>query len=244
MKTVFTRQTDKGLLTCKVSGTGIYFDLGGKEIKKKSIAGIVPIEKLKNEKIAEAIYPILVKKGAVAMWNYQVALYGDEPQKIAEAQEESIKEKREQAEAEKARVLAQTDIIITEKTQNGYPKKAENERFSWFFGQEDWLFDKQAGRMIYQMSWMNTDSFGSVPLPEEDIKLVRKFFYELAFLKAESKKQEQKQKQEEPPCAYENMTEAERKKKEQEYDDLYNEGGEGYNPYRLPEIYPVIEPRD
>ena len=241
MKTVFSKTTDKGVLTCKVSGTGIYFDLNGKEIKKKSIAGIVPIEKLKGEKFAAAIYPILVEKGAVAMWNYQVALYGDEPQKIAEAQKESIKEKREQAEAEKVRVLAQTDIVFT-----GIGK-AENERFSWFWGQQDFLFDKKVGRMIYQMAWMKTDSFGSDLLPDDDAELVRKFFYELSILhSANNKKIEEKEqeKQDDTPCAYDGMTEAERRKKEKEYDNLYNEGGEGYNPYRLPEIYPVIEPQD
>lgn len=40
------------------------------------------------------------------------------------------------------------------------------------------------------------------------------------------------------------MTEAERRKKEIEWDNLYNEGGEGFNPYRADEILPVIEPQD
>lgn len=40
------------------------------------------------------------------------------------------------------------------------------------------------------------------------------------------------------------MTEAERRKKEIEWDNLYNEGGEGYNPYRADEVLSVIEPQD
>ena len=40
------------------------------------------------------------------------------------------------------------------------------------------------------------------------------------------------------------MTESMRKKKEIEWDNLYNEGGEGFNPYRADEILPIIEPLD
>lgn len=47
-----------------------------------------------------------------------------------------------------------------------------------------------------------------------------------------------------PAPAYSGITEAERRQKEREWDDLYNEGGEGYNPYRLPKIEPIIEPQD
>lgn len=48
----------------------------------------------------------------------------------------------------------------------------------------------------------------------------------------------------EPKCAYEGLTESERRKNEKQWDALYNEGGEGHNPYRLPDIYPVIESQD
>ena len=40
------------------------------------------------------------------------------------------------------------------------------------------------------------------------------------------------------------ITESERRRKEIEYDNLYNEGGEGYNPYRADETLPIIEPQD
>ena len=40
------------------------------------------------------------------------------------------------------------------------------------------------------------------------------------------------------------MTESERRKKEIQWDNLYNEGGEGYNPYRADEVLSVIEPQD
>ena len=40
------------------------------------------------------------------------------------------------------------------------------------------------------------------------------------------------------------MTESMRKKKEIEWDNLYNEGGEGFNPYRADEVLPIIEPLD
>ena len=64
------------------------------------------------------------------------------------------------------------------------------------------------------------------------------------YIPTETEESENREIISEPPPAYAGMTEAERRYEERKWDNLYNESGEGFNPYRLPEIEPIIEPQD
>lgn len=65
--------------------------------------------------------------------------------------------------------------IITETLANGtvYTAKITNGRYTWFCGASEYIQDNEAGRSIYQLSYLRNGEFGSDPLPadvEIDIK--------------------------------------------------------------------------
>ena len=85
---IFTRTTKTGkTLTCDLKELGIEFALDGKTIPQKSLAGIDTASDLevRKDKASEQVKALLKEHGAVAIWNMQVMLYGDEPAKIAAA---------------------------------------------------------------------------------------------------------------------------------------------------------------
>ena len=237
IKQIFERATKKGTLICQIKGTEIEFFLNGNKIKKQSIAGINSVESLADKKFAKDIYNQLIAAGANAIWNYQVALYDDEADKIETAIKQARKEQRETEE----QMIKNTDITVTEKLYNGAPAKAESEKFRWFFGQRDFLICKATGKAIYQMAYMRQNEFGSDNITDKaTIAAVRKFWRDLRLVeKYAEEAYEQKQDEKEQTEFYENnprlkgLTLSEIRQKEKEWDDLYNEGGEGYNPYRM-----------
>jgi hypothetical protein len=124
------------------------------------------------------------------------------------------------------------DIKYTYKvTGNGKEvQKAETERFSWWFGQDSYLHDKLVNANIYQMSygWESPHK-----ITDDTIKLAREFWDTL------SKEQDRvKKEQEEIEMEAIRKEELEMRtrpfnaKKAKQYDNIMNEGGEGYNPYR------------
>jgi len=127
-------------------------------------------------------------------------------------------------------------VIITERTAAGLPMKAQSEdgRFQWFFGQEDSLCDAAVGKSIYQMRWMRVEEMGSDPLPEEDRQLVRAFWaaLEAAQQQPAPEVEESAEAAEAAPRYRPEVVGAERQRQEKIYDDLQNEGDEGFNPWR------------
>lgn len=107
---------------------------------------------------------------------------------------------------------------------------AKTDRFSWFWGQDGYVIDKQAGRSIYQMGYIKPQGFGADPVPDDVKQQVKAFFRaieaENARLKAEREAADRA-----AIAAAPRMT-AERLAKARRYDELMNEGGDGYNPYR------------
>lgn len=127
-------------------------------------------------------------------------------------------------------------IAITERGADGSIIKAQSEdgRYQWFVGQESYLWDTEANRSIYQMAYLRAQGFGSDPLPEQVSADARSFWGALrdAQKGAES---EQSVRIRTEIAAVPQISDAEfeeRRRREREWDDRYNEGGEGFNPSR------------
>lgn len=236
-RVVFERKTSKGSLSCQVKSRylsqvnfEVEFYLDGVQIKKDYSAGIamniLSVEFLKDKAFASELYPKLIELGATALWNGQVALYGNEPELIEYALEQAKKER----EAEEDQQLRETDIVVTKRLYNGSPAEAENEFFSWFWGQSDTLKCKKTGAFIYQCQGLS----------HEALQAARKFNSDLALIIADAEKSYAKAQQEKEQAERNNrgenpwtkgLTKEEIQRKAKEWDDINNEGGEGYNPY-------------
>lgn len=236
-KVVFERQTSQGMLSCQVRSQQlsqedfvVEFFLDGKKINKNYHAGIalniLSVDFLKDKAFASELCSKLLEVGATAVWNGQVALYGDEPEQIQLALELAQKERAE----EEALQLKETDIVVTKRLYNGSPAEAENERFSWFWGQSSTLKCKTTGAFIYQCQGME----------ENDLRAARKFYAELRLIKNAAEKAYAQSQLEKERVAREKrgenpwtkgLSHAEIKRKAKEWDDINNEGGEGFNPY-------------
>ncbi|AVS68143.1 hypothetical protein C8245_22980 [Paracidovorax avenae] len=130
------------------------------------------------------------------------------------------------------------EIIITERHSDGTPANAQSKdgRYSWFWGADGYIKDSQAGRSIYQMAYLKP-GWGSDPLPEDVERDARAFWAAL-------REEEQRAKavlEERRRVAHEaEMARlradapkiAERERLARWHDEVQNEGGEGYNPYR------------
>ena len=129
------------------------------------------------------------------------------------------------------------NIIVTERTATGGIAKAQSAdgRFAWFHGQEDWLRDTAAGKSIYQMRWMRTEEMGSDPLPEEERQLVRAFWAALEAAQQQPASEEAEERDvpaEAAPRYRPEVVGAERQRQQKIYDEVQNEGGDGFNPWR------------
>lgn len=239
-KLVFARETKNGLLSCYtqdsyMNGVCIAFFIGDKEIKQQSIAFINTTESLANEKYNKKIYDNLVEIGASAIWNYQVALFGNEADLIRAA----LKTAKENKIAEEMKQISESDIVVTEKLYNGSPATAENSMFKWFFGQKSYLQCLSTNRSIYQMAYMNLP-FGSEPiLDEATINAVKKFWSDLHLIQkyaeidyAKQVEEKEKSNTSKPNPRLDGLSKDEINIKAQQWDDINNEGGEGFNPYR------------
>lgn len=236
-KQLFTRTISKGQLICQIDGTKIRFTLDGQEVKERSIAFINTVDELKDKKFATEIYQKLKAIGANAVWNYQVALFNNEADIIDATVKQALKEKEEAEE----QIIRDTDIIVTKTLYNGAPANAENNKFEWFHGQQDFLICKKSGRSIYQMAYMRKSEFGSDNITDEetkadvcsfwnDLSLIQKFAEkEYSRKKTEKEKLENAQRGENPWTK--GLSHEEIKLKAKEWDNINNEGGEGYNPY-------------
>lgn len=234
---VFERQTSKGNLSCQIKSQYlsqenfvVEFYLDGNFVPKNYGAGIainiLTVEFLKDKDFAKEIYPKLVSLGATALWNGQIALYGDEPEKIKLA----LKQAKMQREAEEDRQLKESDIVVTERRYNHLPAKAENELFTWHWLNPDNLKCKKTGKFIYRCEGVDEDTLNAACQFQSDIYLIIKAA-EKSYAKAkQEKEQAEREKRGENPWT-KGLTPSEIKRKAKEWDDINNEGGEGYNPY-------------
>lgn len=131
---------------------------------------------------------------------------------------------------------ATMQIIITERDSAGRPYTAQSAdgRYTWFTGSESRLHDSAVGRAIYQMRYLRLHGFGSDPLPPEVERDARAFW---AALHAEERAAEaaERERRIAESRAMPRISDEEffaRRAKERAFDDLHNEGGEGFNPYR------------
>lgn len=235
---VFTRGTAQGTLTCRIEHTrdgsvDVVFDVAGTPVKKQSIVQIERTESLADKPFAKTLYDQLVALGASAVWNRQVALHGDEPERI----ESALASAREAQRAEERHTIANTDIRVTNTAYDGTPTAAESPLFSWHMLQPGYLRCKTTGRTIYQMAYMH-QSFGSDAITDQTtVDAVRTFWRDLRLLEeyaeqAYAKEVEAQEIAAEQASPLANLSYEERVKKAAEWDDIHNEGGEGFNPYR------------
>ena len=120
-------------------------------------------------------------------------------------------------------------VIITSRATDGSAIKAQSAdgRYTWFVGQDDYINDTQAGRSIYQMSYLRTTGFGSDDLPADVRADVTAFWTALR-----ADEQAVAAPVAEPAAQISDAEFFARRAAEKRHDDVHNEGGEGYNPYR------------
>ncbi len=240
MKSVFRRNTaNNKALECFIENTEVVFNLDGKRIRPQSIVGIDDIESLAKKPWATDLYQTLHAAGATHVWNLQVALYDDEADRIKAA----LTQAHAELEIERQTRIANTDIVVTKLLYNGAPAMAENDRFSWHFLQESFLLDKIEERAIYQMAYMRKQGMGSDEITDPDVvEAVRRFWDDLHLLQDDAEKRyeaKQAEKEKQEIKAFFNsplvrgLSHAEIEHKAREYDEIHNEGGEGFNPYRM-----------
>lgn len=131
-------------------------------------------------------------------------------------------------------------ITIIDRKYNGAPSIAENELFSWHLLSPDFLTCKQSDRAIYGLSYMRKDSFGSDAITDNNvIEAVQQFWSELRDLEKKAVEQYAAKKAEKEeadfylynPCLN-GLSKNEIARRAKVYDKVYNEGAEGFNPYR------------
>lgn len=127
-------------------------------------------------------------------------------------------------------------ITVTKKLNNGSPAEAENSLFQWSHFSSEYLTCKTTGRAIYQMAYMRKNAFGSDPIIDPTIiESIRKFWKALDAIKAESKIVHEKLETDRSDYInprHVGLSTVEIDVKAQQWDEVINEGGEGFNPYR------------
>lgn len=255
MQKIFERMTINGQkLECFIKHTDISsgvvyqpcvaFFLDGQERRKQSMWEFTSIAVLREQaaKLEKAganqaskgyasLADQMEKVGATDMWNLQVGLYGNEREQIESALKAVSNSRLEQAE----KLIRENPqgIQYTLDAMNGIAT-ADNDFFSYHSLHK------------YEGCRPKTAEFN-----EQD-RINFNLFIDCFNWLAERKNQAEQRKREAEEAAgfYERnphlkgLTLEEVKAKEREYDNIYNEGGEGYNPYRLPKIEPIIEPQD
>ena len=243
MKKVFERNTRNGQkLECFIKYTDISsgvayppcvaFFLDGQERRKQSMWEFTSIATLKEQaaKLKKAgadaaskgyaeLADQLEKVGASDMWNLQIGLYGNERAQVEEALKAAFDSRLEQA--EKLIRDNPQGIQYTLHCMNGIAT-ADNDFFSYHDLHK------------YEGCRSKTTEFN-----EQD-RINFNLFIECFNWLAERKNQAEQRKREEEEAAgfYERnphlkgLTREEVKAKEREYDNIQNEGGEGFNPYR------------
>ena len=123
-------------------------------------------------------------------------------------------------------------VIITARNSDNtaYTAQSADGRYTWFCGQDDFINDVQAARSIYQMAYINKagEGLGSKPLPA-DVEADARAFW-AALREAEAATIVPKVINLIPVASDSEF--AARRAAEKHFDDINNEGGEGYNPYR------------
>ncbi|WP_455233408.1 hypothetical protein [Geopseudomonas aromaticivorans] len=110
-------------------------------------------------------------------------------------------------------------------------------RFEWFWGQEGYLRDTVEKRSIYQMHYMGNRIGESTAVPDSVAGSVRAFWQALRFVSSELEVQAAARRlaavrDEGAESAASRLSPEERDKAARAYDNLFNEGAEGFNPYR------------
>lgn len=121
--------------------------------------------------------------------------------------------------------------VVTSRNALGGADVVENDEFRFVAG-NDGLNDKATGRRIEasgnELRMYYTDRFGSEVINDAGkLERYKDFIAKSRALASERKPTQQAPERRESPAER-----ALRKQKEREYDRKYNEGGEGYNPYR------------
>lgn len=243
MQKIFERMTRNGQkLECFIKHTDISsgvvyqpcvtFFLDGQELRKQSMWEFASIAVLREqaEKLKKAgankagkgyaeLADKLEKVGASDMWNLQIALYGNEREQI-ESELKTVSDNR----------LKQAENLIHENPQgiqytldamNGIAT-ADNDFFSYHSLHK------------YEGCRPKTAEFN-----EQDRINFNLFIDCFNWLVERKNRAEQRKREAEEAAGFyernphlKGLTPEEVKAKEREYDNIYNEGGEGFNPYR------------
>lgn len=123
------------------------------------------------------------------------------------------------------------EIKITKRDINGRPIEAESNLFSWMWLNDSYLHCKTTGKTICQMAYLR-NTFGSDPIADEATRnAILDFWEQLRAIDTAAREQAEKAEYEAALAEAMRQT-PERERKARAYDNLYNEGAEGYNPYR------------
>lgn len=260
MNTVFERTTKSNqLLKCTLKFCVFNdkhepsFFIDGKEIKKKSAVS-VKITEEHNQPFSQELYNSLKEHSATHCWNCQVFLYADEAEKIEAACKAADEDKEK---AERA-LVAKSDIkakrIGHQKAFNG----CENNFFEMNNYTQEYITHKESG---WGVRWQRhgksprfvelykydpvTKRTNTKTANEETANLYEKFVFEYELIKkwtvrdyekAEFERVVDEARQHDTDrrkrLGIEDMTVEQVRAKERAYDNIHNEGEEGYNPYR------------
>lgn len=225
---VFERKTNNGHLVCSVvtdnetvtdyQAVTVLMEIDGKQIEPVGSCGVNMIDDrcftTNRTESSSAVLDKLLKNNAVGCWGMGVALFGNEPELIQKAVDKAWIDRI----AWQDKIIKEADITIIERSYNGAPRLAENEHFRWFSGQPD---DLQI-------------------LTEQDSDSATIFRNAIYILSNRAEKAYEKRQIEKASGDYAEwrskftgLSDAQLAEKAQEYDNLANEGGEGFNPYRF-----------
>ena len=136
-------------------------------------------------------------------------------------------------------MMKTSNLIVTQKDPRGIIRAVENDYFTWHYIGKS-MICKATGRVVYQMALMNKvgEGFGSEPITDpEMIEAVGYFIDEMEILVLDAEEKAKtlqiKINQAEDDARYGHLTVEQMAAKAAQWDAINNEGGEGFNPYRI-----------
>lgn len=127
-------------------------------------------------------------------------------------------------------------IKVTKTAYNGQPLIAESTcgRWRWISINESMLNDMHADWQMTATAYLKTNGIGPIPLSPEIAQAYQEFFAALRPIQKTAEEKWKKKKLEELQAELTALRPADtdRARKAREFDETFNEGGYGYNPYR------------